>query len=205
LKGVFFKKIFFPCRGFIGAIGDDLPSLIPIVFALLLFFTVFSATLNNYETKNEILNEKINLISISRQLKGDSLLLSLSQFKTRCDRIRVQQSPYNFMVGVYLIKGNSTGDELSKIINCESDPGESFNEGDLLVDSEYAGCESSVVGPGADPKCRYFCDYTKFGSKAFSCSQKNYIVRFYPVAVQTKIIGNHSVIAPAIMAMVVWE
>jgi hypothetical protein len=203
-------KKFFSSKGFIGAIGDDLPSLIPIVFALLLFFTVFSATLNNYETKNEEFNQKVKMISISREIKGDSLILSLDQFKGKCNDVRSEKIPYNFAVGIYLVGQSSSdagvsGDALSNMLNCSSsafDAGEpGFNKTALLPDL-FQDCDA-----GSELSCKYFCEYVKVGSKSFDCSQKNYIIKFYPVAVQTKfsVSGEHSVVAPAIMVMVVWQ
>lgn len=202
----FFGRIFFPvnirsARGFIGAIGDDLPSLIPIVFALLLFFTVFSATLSNYETKNAVFNEQVKMISVSRELKGDSLILDLNQFSQNCDAVRSERIPYNFMAGIYLVESAPFGTGLSNMIDCVSPEGQGFNERALLSDPYKEGC--STESESLD--CKYFCEYIRVGSKGFDCSQKNYVIKFYPVAVQTKLVGEHSVIAPAIMAMVVWE
>ena len=38
-------------KGFIGPIGDDLPSIIPLVFALIVFFSGFYLTMNVFESK----------------------------------------------------------------------------------------------------------------------------------------------------------
>ncbi len=54
----------------------------------------------------------MGMLSIARNLKGDSLILNLSQFQERCDNVRVPSYPYNFMIGIY-----SADKDLDTVIN----------------------------------------------------------------------------------------
>ncbi|MCX6803110.1 MAG: hypothetical protein NTY48_00905, partial [Candidatus Diapherotrites archaeon] len=88
-------------RGFIGPIGDDMPSLVPIVVALLLFFTIFTMTLTSYNNKNAYLRKQTDMTSIARELKGDTLILGVAQFDKRCNNLRLKKIPYNFVSAIY--------------------------------------------------------------------------------------------------------
>jgi len=185
-------------KGFIGAIGDDLPSLIPIIFALLIFFTIFTTTLNVYNSENARVSIEIGMLSVARTLKGDSLLLNLDQFQTRCEDIKVQSYPYNFMVAIY-----KADKDLDTVM--EDFIGTSIN------DEDYS--ENFLQGPVGDNIETYFCGYRKIGAKEFGetgpggQSREEYILRYYPVAIQTELTINgkdYYVIIPGIMAMVIW-
>jgi len=186
-------------KGFIGAIGDDLPSLIPIVCALLIFFSAFSATLSIYNTENARVSTDMGMLSIARSLKGDSLLLNFSQFEKRCDDLRLQKYPYNFMVAIY-----GADKDLDTVIS-------DFAE----TEAGYGGyiSNSFLTGEAGGSIKSYFCGYRKLGSKDFGAigsgnkAREEYILRYYPVAVQTKVTidgKEYYVIIPGVMAMIIW-
>jgi hypothetical protein len=186
-------------KGFIGPIGDDLPSLIPIVISLVLFFSIFGMTLNTYSSKNFYLSKQIEMTSVAREIKGDSLIFGIDQFQTKCAQIKAKTFPYNFMVGLY--------DADTSL----SDIGTDFlaiQESDSSVILRAISSSSGNLDP-------YFCKYVHVGAGKFDPSKKNssYLVRYYPVAVQQPVLralpGGDTVteylIIPGILAMVVWE
>ena len=183
-------------KGFIGAIGDDLPSLIPIVFALLIFFTVFTATLNAYNSENAAVGIERGMLSVARILKGDSLLLNVGQFQERCDSVRIQSYPYNFMIAVYKAD-KDLDDVLDDFVRTDTDGPYSKNFLSQEVNND---------------DITYFCGYRKIGAQNFGGqdldqSREEYTLRYYPVAIQTKILVNgaeYYVIIPGIMAMIIW-
>lgn len=71
-------------KGFIGAIGDDLPSLIPIFLGLVVFFAVFLGVFNDYNAKNKVFDLNQEAIEISMQLKSDPVITSYSHFQEKC-------------------------------------------------------------------------------------------------------------------------
>jgi len=188
------KKLFsswkhFSPRGFIGPIGDDLPSIIPIVVALLLFFTIFSVTLNSFNQKNDLQRRQIEMISIARELKGNSLIESLDQFTENCNSSKLEKRAYSFLAVIF--QSNYEGAETISDLQQFVDGGNA---------NEYMLGEDAADGTGK----KYFsCMYTRVGGMNFSGKEKNYFIRFYPVAVQTLWRGDY-LIVPAIMVVVVW-
>ncbi len=198
-KKIKIKKI--NSKGFIGAIGDDLPSLIPIVVALLLFFTIFALTLNSYTEKNIELKKNLSLLAISRDLKGDSLLLNVDQFRDRCTMVQNEIHEYNFRVAIYSNEKLKELAELKEqvITDFKSD---SFSE----LGGEF---ENFLTGlnKGSEQET-YSCEYLRKGAKKLTDKKSNYLMRFYPVAVQTDMTiqeSDYKLIVPAIMVMVIWE
>jgi hypothetical protein len=185
------KEKFLGRKGFIGPIGDDLPSLIPIVLSLLLFFSVFSFTLTNYDAKNSFLRQQMTLLSVARSLKGESIIVDYEAFENRCNNVREKKFPYNFMVGVY----SSTAD-FSGVVN------------NFIVSGQGEISDSFLRGEKEGDYFPLFCKYRKVGSLEFSEKRKNYLLKFAPIAVQRKeTIGDeeYHVIVPAVMVMVIWE
>ena len=56
-------------RGFIGSIGDDIPSLIPLTFALVIFFAAFAFAFNAFDQKQNDFDQKFALLRIGQTLK----------------------------------------------------------------------------------------------------------------------------------------
>jgi len=190
------SRKFISHKGFIGPIGDDLPSLIPIVVALVLFFTIFSMTLNTYNTKNTSVRKQMEMTSVAREIKGDSLILGIDQFDSKCKSVKVKRFPYNFMAGIY-----SSESDLKSVINDFI----SMAEDESIADN---GSTDLLAADLEGSKKGFFCNYIKVGSRAFTGMEKSYFLRYYPVAVQYPLTINGStqyVIIPAVMAMVVWE
>lgn len=194
LLSLFFSK---KQKGFIGPIGDDMPSLVPIVVSLLLFFTIFSVTLSAYNSKNGDVREKIDMLSAARIMKGDSIILSVDEFNSRCDTILMKNYPSSFMFAVYkadydignVIEDFSTETSIDPLTNTP----ERISE-DFLRDESEAP---------------YFCGFQKRVGNRLSSNTRSYVIRYYPVAVQVKLTtegsGNVYSIVPGIMAMVMWE
>jgi len=186
-------------KGFIGAIGDDLPSLIPIIIALLLFFTIFSITLNTYNEKNALLRKNISLMNISRELKGNSLIYSVEQFSANCDKIKFNKYGENFMVAIY---SNETIAEMFQ-------EGKNFLDDFKEVDPEYPVDNTNFLKSENDLMVEeaFFCYYQKIGGRQISDKRISYLTRFYPVAVQEKVSIDgidYLIISPGIMVMVIW-
>ncbi len=193
------SKPFASMKGFIGPIGDDLPSLVPIVVSLLLFFTTFTLALNTYNTKNALLNQQTEMTSVARELKGDSLILGVDWFEEKCKSLKMKRYPNNFIAAIY-----------------DSDVDMSVIMADFLgisassptMDPTSATLLKSISQSDGSPK-PFYCEYRKVGAQPFAAgSKKKYQVRFYPVAVQygfTLGTTTSHLIIPGLMAMVVWE
>lgn len=88
-------------RGFVGPIGDDLPSLIPLTVALLVFFGAFGFAFNHFEGKKQDFDQRLLVLSIGKTLKGDSLIDSYEKWQSACNSIEVNR--YKFRTVVFLV------------------------------------------------------------------------------------------------------
>jgi len=74
-------------KGFIGAIGDDLPSLIPIFLGLIIFFAVFLSTYNTYKSNTSLYTLQQEAISISMTIKSEPLISDYNHFQKICNKV----------------------------------------------------------------------------------------------------------------------
>lgn len=81
-------------RGYLGPIGDDIPSLIPIIVGMITFFSAFTFTLNEYNQRTASFAADRDTLIIANSLKGDSYLSSFSEFDTACKGLRVRGLEY---------------------------------------------------------------------------------------------------------------
>ena len=80
--------------GFIGPIGDDLPSLIPIVFALTIFFASFNTALNSFENKNLGFADDLETLKVARILRSNGYIVNLENFQQLCSLVQVSSIKY---------------------------------------------------------------------------------------------------------------
>ncbi len=76
-------------HGYIGPIGDDFPSLIPLIFGLLMFFTAFTINFDSFDNANTRFNADVTLLRISRTLQSNSYIYSYTNFNELCSQIGV--------------------------------------------------------------------------------------------------------------------
>jgi len=85
-------------RGFIGPIGDDLPSLIPLLFGLVMFFSTFTLTFNTFDDRNVQFDDDISIMRISRTLQSNSYIFSHKNFELLCSEIGIVN--LDFVAGI---------------------------------------------------------------------------------------------------------
>ncbi|MBI5553426.1 MAG: hypothetical protein HY917_01665 [Candidatus Diapherotrites archaeon] len=81
-------------KGFIGSIGDDLPSLVPILFALLIFFSVFSFSLDAFNSRKLFFDRQLEITRIADGLRSNGFLLEYGQFRDLCLKLVVSRMNY---------------------------------------------------------------------------------------------------------------
>lgn len=109
-------------KGFIGPIGDDLPSVIAIVLALSIFFSALLFSLNVYNQKIENLDLLKGAIEISRTLTVDGLMpvdWSSTQGQSLKDKASVIAASYglHFNVAYKSTSGTSCPDPRALVFN----------------------------------------------------------------------------------------
>jgi len=97
-------------RGFIGPIGDDLPSLIPLLFGLVMFFSAFTTTFNSFDRNNVIFKDDITVMKISRVMQSNSYIYSYENFEELCSGVGIVN--LNFVTGIseQAARGNDVQD-----------------------------------------------------------------------------------------------
>lgn len=88
-------------RGFIGPIGDDLPSLIPLTIALMIFFAAFGFAFNEYEQRQSTFDQRLLLLAVGKTLKGDALIDTFDKWRAACNSLEVNR--YKFRAVVFEI------------------------------------------------------------------------------------------------------
>ncbi len=91
-------------KAYLGPIGDDLPSLIPLMFALIIFFSSFYMTVNTYNERTVDFENDIAVVQISASLRGTGLVSSIKQFNDSCNALNVRQ-PF-FSAGLVALDEN---------------------------------------------------------------------------------------------------
>lgn len=177
-------------RGFVGPIGDDLPSLIPITFSLLIFFASLSFTFNQFDYKRTVFDQDLTKLKISSTLKGNSLISDYATWGNSCQMLG--SSSFKFRAGLYLV---DTAENQSKTIpvfeSTETDPN----------DPAIARPVTTEVSVNGFPETKtYQCENTDekllFSNLAF----QRPVHVYYPVAVN---LDNQ--IKPALLLVSVWR
>lgn len=74
-------------KGFIGPVGDDLPSLTPLIFGLIMFFSAFTAAFNSFDHRNLEFASDIEIMKISKTMQSNGYIFSHENFSLLCSTI----------------------------------------------------------------------------------------------------------------------
>lgn len=168
-------------KGFLGPIGDDLPSLIPLMFALVIFFSSFYMTVNTYNERTTDFENDIAVIQISASLRGTGFVSSLSEFEKSCNSLNIRQ-PF-FSAGLL---------ELEQEINI------------FDLDSDYISEEENLF------KCSNVSEEEEglTQEKAFSLNSK-VVSRIYPLVLEKNFTDEKgkekTVVVPVKLVVVAWK
>ncbi|MFH1240236.1 MAG: hypothetical protein V1672_03385 [Candidatus Diapherotrites archaeon] len=81
-------------KGFLGPLGDDLPSLIPLLFALVIFFSAFTSAFNTFDKKNSAFQAELEVSSIAAKLVADSYIEGYDGFQLLCKKVAASDVKY---------------------------------------------------------------------------------------------------------------
>jgi hypothetical protein len=88
-------------KGYIGSIGDDLPSLVPLLFGLMMFFAVFSFTLDLFNEKKLLFDREFEVMRIADGLRYNGYIVELysddstiASFNNLCSSLIVSRVKY---------------------------------------------------------------------------------------------------------------
>ncbi|MEM4662989.1 MAG: hypothetical protein QXM75_03125 [Candidatus Diapherotrites archaeon] len=169
------KQTLYTERGYISSIGDDLPSLIPLIFALVIFFvsfynahTIYRHTLANFNITN-------NAVRIANILKSDREIDSYAEFELTCKS--VNPKGYNFRAGLVAL----------------SQPFENINIYDFVNKGERI-----FVADGNTFSCPLdLKEELKIDSRV--------VVHMVPVSYKDRNALREPIVKPMLLVVVVWE
>ncbi len=81
-------------KGFVGPIGDDLPSLIPLLLGLVIFFSTFTIAFSAFDSRSADFKDDVGVMRISRTLQSNSYIYSYANFRELCRQIDVVNIKY---------------------------------------------------------------------------------------------------------------
>ncbi len=168
-------------KGFLGPIGDDLPSLIPLVFALTIFFSVFTFTWNIFDSRNTGFDDNIAVLRVASILKSNSYIANHSVFEGRCEEAKSQKR-LKFRAGLLPLA-------------VERD--EHFGGIDLTNLEFY----EDPNDPGAIYEC------TNVPGEEIDYENFTVIIRFFPVALEMDYEDGgqrHFFVKPMLLVVVAW-
>jgi hypothetical protein len=174
------RPVFLNSRGYLGSIGDDLPSLIPITFALLVFFAALNFSFGQFDEKQTLFDQKLLTLKIASTIKGDSIINDYEQFKTACQTLSI--TGFKFRADLY-----SMMDDAGKPLP-------------VRVFEETSGEHTAPVVVDKSGNA-YRCPSTDTEQLKFaSLASQRPEVLLYPVAV-----NFDGIIQPAMLVVTVWR
>jgi len=201
-------------RGFLGPIGDDLPALIPLLFALVVFFSVFTFAFTSFDQKTQLFQMHLTAINIGRTIKGASYISGYCNpklegtgcdalsFATKCNQLKRDITQVRFMAGLIELPLNK--DEEPDIITnfFASSPG---SPGYLPADRPFYDDPEDVIPAGVEGPGEFICssiplDDELADKNPFGLRGVDVVSYIFPVALETE----HAV-KPMRLVVIVWR
>ena len=194
--------IFKNIKGFLGPIGDDLPSLIPILFGLAIFFSSFTFAYQAFDAENANFKYAINAMDLAKTVKSDSFISGYADFKNSCNNISVSGISYKVLLfrDFIEIKNNFGGNPLSMdtygIVTGATLEG---IEDQVIIQADQA----EISGVDTDFKTSYICSNVSKDNLTTVGKIKKFDVRLFPVAYLNK--ADNSSTDVAVLMVITWS
>lgn len=204
-----------PARGFIGPIGDDLPSLIPLLFALVVFFSTFAFAFGVFEARSRDFQHDLKALQLAHALKANGYVGSAAEFRERCTSLGISGMKYRaFVTDVYARAGaTATGAVPGGGISAGGSQGTGVTAGTQGIADSTSGT-SSTDGTAAEPALLdiYGLDAFSLGDAALECTnaeerltnesalQTTVVVKVYPIAVE-----DNMIVKPMHLVVIAWR
>ncbi len=189
--------------GFLGPIGDDLPSLVPLVFALIIYFAAFNSSLSVFDKKNASFSEELESLKIARVLRSNGYIVDEENFSALCSLLNPSHT--RFVAGIA---------EIGSTPEKAADPNENY---DFYLDySEPLQAQFlNDSGPGArcfeagkkpdDASNGFFCCSNTGSFDLSSLESKAVSMRVYPIVLEKDRPGLGLVVSPMQLVVATWS
>ncbi len=167
-------------RGFIGPIGDDLPSLIPLLFGLVMFFSTFTLTFNAFDGRTAEFRDDIDAMRISRLMQSNSYIYGYADFTELCRQVGA--------AGVKYVAGISDDAALGKEVS-------DIFQVSFFADSQgnYFYCSNAETGLSSPPRVSDFISPDE-------ARDRKLVSRIFPIVVE-----DNRVVKPLHLFVVAWK
>ncbi|MBN2067563.1 MAG: hypothetical protein JW744_03790 [Candidatus Diapherotrites archaeon] len=163
-------------KGFLGPIGDDLPSLIPLIFALTIFFYAFTSTWNVFDQRDTSFDSDIAVLRISYALKGDNYIASDTEFHSMCETAKG-------VSGMWFFSG---------LLELSTGPESRFKG----INIDRLLSEGQGFFPG------FLCSNTE---QKPDLEENQTLVRFFPIALEFEDQSGMFYVKPMLLVVVAWQ
>lgn len=166
-------------KGFLGPIGDDLPSIIPLLTALIIFFSTFTLTYNVFGDRNDDFAADLTALNIGRTMRANSFISGTdpatneNQFEELCGSITATNINYYVTITSDFALGNPP-------------------------DNIFAVTPYEDVVDGYVYECYHYKSGTDFSEQG--TADRPVLVRIYPIVLEQEHIAY-----PMHIAVVVWK
>lgn len=174
-------------RGFLGPIGDDLPALIPLLFALLMFFSTFTHTFNVFETRGRAFAGDVAVLKVASILKANGYVETTDAFNKRC--LNTGAAGINF-AAVVTNAATAKEDFTAK---------QGLNDDSDCTSDCYHGIDVYNLKPYSISDAPLECKSSP-DAKIPAAYGRNVVVKLFPIAVE-----EDKVVRPMHLVVVAWK
>ena len=168
-------------KGFIGPIGDDLPSLIPLIFGLVMFFSAFTSTFTAFDSRTTEFNQDISAMKVTRIMQSNNYIYSFDNFSELCSDVGIVNLSYVAGITDQAINPSAgLPDNLFEIRFFENDSGKFFS------------CSNTEAGNFMELVSDYLPMETALNRKVVS--------RIIPIVVE-----DNKIVKPMHLVVIAWK
>ncbi len=192
-------------KAFLGAIGDDLPSLIPLIFAVIVFLSVFTSTWNTYGQKTDRMEIFIYALKIGDIISSQDYIDNHEAFQINCEKAKAEKK-YKFTAGLTKLTTIPFSENAEHL--------RTINYSDLQAYQNELK-ESGSLEYLQDSEKKFFYEKDDFGNEMhYYCSNtdkepsKNATVQLFPVALERDYKEGEETIffvEPMLLVIAIWE
>ena len=168
-------------RGFIGPIGDDLPSLIPLLLGLVIFFSTFTLGFNTFDARNTDFKDDLSVMRVTRTLQSNSYIYNYQNFRGLCEQVGV--------VNLKFVAGISQ----DAVISDPDHPPEDIYSAEFFKNSDGTFYCSNFDSGGPHDSISDFISLQELGDKKV-------VTRIFPIVVE-----DNKIVKPMHLYVVAWK
>jgi len=170
-------------KGFIGPIGDDIPSLIPLLLGLVIFFSTFTTAFNSFDRINTEFDSDLAVMNITRIMQSNSYVVGYDEYKRHCDEIGVVNSSFIAVLTDNWVNESTALPDAQSIFDIK-----------IFEDSENHLYTCSNLSSSGAPE--FISDYLS----AENAAERKVSSRVFPIALE-----DEKIVKPMHLVVITWR